>query len=362
MQRLPLGARLRVTLAGRIPAGPALRQLRFSLATLLLVVGTGVAGYVAIADFSPFDALYQTVLTVTTIGFEEIHPLDRDGRIFTIVLSILGVGAVVYVVGSAAALVIEGELKRDLEAWRMTKRIDALRDHVIVCGAGRVGREVAGELAARKHPFVVVDPDPAAFEACEGGWFVLQGDASSNDVLSRAGIDRARGLIVATQNDAENTFIVLTAKGMREDLYIVARSAQPQSEAKLIQAGADRIISPTQLAGRRMAVATLHPALVDFAETVLHSDEASPVLAQLDIAAASHWDGVTIADAFGQRTIGVLGVRDPEGRLNVGPHGTERLRAGSALMVYGPPEEIEALSAFAGPPPGEAGAEKPPPD
>ena len=348
---------LRLRLQALLPTGPAFAQLRLSFLGLMLVVGAGVAGYVWIADFPPFDALYQTVLTVTTIGFQEVNPMGQGGRIFTIFLSIVGVGAVLFVFGSAAALIFEGDLKRDLGAWRMSKHIDSLQDHIIVCGAGRVGREVASELADRRTGFVIVDASAEAIAACEiAGWLTVVGDASRHDILQRAGVHRAKGLIVATQSDAENTFIVLSARSLNADLYIVARSADPESETNLFQAGADRVISPTTIAGRRMAIATLHPSVVDFAETVLRGstsdgaatpDRERSLLAQIEIMPGAPWDGTTISEAFAGRSVRVLGIRGPAGDLDIAPTGTVALARGVALMVYGRSDEIEELSAFA---------------
>jgi voltage-gated potassium channel len=340
--------RVRLWLEARLPTGPAVAQLRVSLGGLLVVVGAGVAGYVWIADFSAFDALYQTVLTVTTIGFQEVNPMGRDGRIFTIFLSIIGVGAVLFVFGSAAALIFEGDLKRDLRAWKMSKRIEAMRDHVVVCGAGRVGHEVASELAEQQSPFVIIDSDHGVLEGCHAaGWAAVAGDASDNQILRQAGIEHAKGLIVATQSDAENTFIVLTARGINPDVYVVARISDPQSDTKLYQAGANRVISPTAIAGRRMAIATLHPSVIDFAETVLRDGGNAPLLAQLDLAAGAPWDGVTIEDAFRGREVRVLGVRSRDGVLDVAPGGALLLTAGDALMVYGMSEAIQELAVWA---------------
>ena len=342
---------LRDRLIALLPSGPSVGRLYYSVLGLVVVVGLGLAGYVWIADFTAFDALYQTVLTVTTIGFQEVNPMTQDGRIFTIVLSILGVGAVLFVFGSAAALIFEGDVKRDLGAWRMTKRIDALHDHVIVCGAGRVGREVAVELAARRSDFVIIDEDATARAACEtAGWLYVSGDASSNDVLQRAGITRARGLIVATNSDALNTFIILTGRGMNPQINVVARLSDPESEAKLFQAGADRVISPTTIAGRRMAVASLHPSVVDFAETVLRGGPDKPVLAQIDVSAGAEWEGMSIGDAFAGCAVRVLATRNGAGALDIAPPGSFVLAQGDALMVYGPSDEIEALAAFAAAP------------
>ena len=326
--------------------GPAVRRLIVSLLILLLVTLMGVAGYATIADFSLFDALYQTVTTITTIGFAEVHPLDTAGRAFTIVLAVFGVGSALYLLTAVASLVLEGDVRRDVEAWRMTNQIAALRDHYIVCGAGRVGSEVGRELVTRREPFVMLESDPAAAEACAAaGWLVIRGDASRNEDLERAGVARARGLIAATASDAGNTFITLTARAMNPRIYIVARSNEPESEPKLRHAGADRVITPPVLAGRRMAISVLHPSVVDFAETVMRGVETGEVLAQLEVEPGSAWDGARVGEALALHAgVRGLGVRHADGRLDVPMRPEAMLRAGDAVLVFARTTALERLT------------------
>ncbi|HJN94011.1 MAG TPA: potassium channel family protein [Dehalococcoidia bacterium] len=328
------------------PVGPAIQRLRLSVGLFLLIIVLGVVGYSVITDFTPFEALYQTILTVTTIGFQEVRPLDDAGRSFTIVLAVLGVGSVIYLLTTVATLVVEGEIKRDVEAWRMGKRIDSLTGHYIVCGAGRVGAEVARAMQDRSEPFVMIDIAADALAALEEDWLVLEGDASNNELLEMAGVRRARGVVVASRSDAENTFITLTVKAINPSLYVVARANDPESEPKLRQAGADRVIAPTVIAGRRMAVSVIHPAVADFTETVLHGAETGEALAQVDVQFGSALDGSDVGTAFGGREhVEVLGVRHRDGRLDVAPTRGVALHAGDAMMVLGTSEAIEALSA-----------------
>ena len=327
-------------------AVPAVRGLLYGVAVLLIVVLTGVVGYVVIADFHPFDALYQTILTVTTIGFGEIEPLDRGGRVFTIFLAIFGVGAVLWLLGAVTSIIVEGDLQRDLERWRMTRALERLHGHYIICGAGRVGTEVAQELTARGESYVVIDRNLSPEdESGNSTAFAIRGDASDNEILERAGVRMARGLVVATGDDADNTFIVLSAKGINPSIYVVARANELETAAKLQQAGADRVISPQVIAGRRMAVSVLHPAVVDFAETVLHGMETGEVVAKLDVQSGSEWDGLTIADAFRERgDVHMLGVRPAGGDVNIAPSMTQILDGGDAILVYGRITAIEDVS------------------
>ena len=329
--------------------GPAIRRLRLSVAMLLAIVAMGVVGYRLIEDFSLFDALYQTVLTLSTIGFQELQPLSDGARAFTIVLAALGVGGVFYLLTTVARLVLEGELKRDVEAWRMGRRIGELRNHFVVCGAGRVGAEVARAMVQRDERFVMIDSDEEALAALNDDWLSLHGDASNNEVLALAGIAHARGAIVATRSDAENTFITLTVRAMNPSCYIAARANEPDSVPKLRQAGADRVISPTEIAGRRLAISAIHPAVAEFTETVLHGGaETGEMLAQVDVQFGSAIDGANVGQAFdGREHLQVLDVRHRDGRMDVAPTRAEPLHAGDALMVLGTSEAIESISAAA---------------
>ena len=330
--------------SNRLPLiGPAFGQLLYGLVALLLVVTMGIVGYIIIADLSAFDALYQTVITVTTIGFEEVEPLDDSARAFTIALAVVGVTVGLYLLTGVGRIVVEGELVSDVGAWHMNRNIRALQDHTIVCGAGRVGWEIAVELERRGKPFVVIDPDPAKAERIKaGGWLVIEGDASDNDVLQTAGVARARALVAATASDAENTFITLTAKGVRPDLYIVARANDADSEPKQRQAGADRVVSPMQIAGRRLALAALHPAVGELAESLF--GDGAQMLAEIAVRVGSPLDGSPIGETIDRdRGVVVLGLRRAGGELLVGPSPRTDLAAGDTLIVMGDAGAIDAL-------------------
>lgn len=326
--------------------GPAFGQLLYGLVALCLVVTMGVVGYIVIADLPAFDALYQTVITITTIGFEEVRPLETSARGFTIALAVVGVTVGLYILTGVGRLVVEGELVTDLGAWHMTNSINALREHFIVCGGGRVGWEVAAELERHGAAFVLIDPDPdKADRAKTADWLVIAGDASDNDVLQRAGLDRARALLAVTASDAQNTFITLTAKGMRPDLYIVARANEQDSGPKQLQAGADRVISPMQIAGHRLAFAALHPALAAPAEPPAGPGASAETLAEVGVRARSPLDGAAIGAIGADRGIVVLGLRRAAGELLVGPPAGAVLAAGDTLIVTGAAAAISALPA-----------------
>ena len=325
------------------PAG--LHRLAWSAGLLMLITGGGVVGYRVISDMHLFDALYQTVITITTVGFHEVEPRSRNARIFTIVLAVVGVTTGLYLMAAVAASILEGQLYRDLRGWRMTRELDALHGHVIVAGAGRVGRGVINELAQRNRPFVVIDSDSTELEQHrQAGRLVVHGDASQREALLAAGLLRARALVVATGSDAQNTFITLSALGIDPDCYVIARSNEPESAASLRQAGAARVFTPTEIVGRQLAAASLYPGIVEAAENVLELSNAPDVLLRLDVGEHSGANGQRVGDALRDVDgLQVLGVRAADGGFSVGAASDHRLTRGDAVLVLTTPEVVETI-------------------
>jgi voltage-gated potassium channel len=314
-----------------------------ALLVLLPVVGTG--GYILIEGWSFLDALYMTVITVTTIGFQEVHPPSDAGRIFTMGLAIAGVGTIFYGLISLFQFMLEGELAVLLGVRRMKGRIEALRDHYILCGFGRVGIEIAREFGARGVPFVVVESNPEAVGRAQASSYLLvEEDATSDSVLREAGIERARGLLAASDSDAGNTFVVLAAKALRPDLYVVARAARSESEPRMLRAGADRTISPYSIAGRRMALSALQPLVVEFIDTLATGGHEDQILAEIAISEESGLGGRTVEDVMQScREAVVLGVQRASGTIQVSPRGRTELEVGDRLIVMGEEGELEAI-------------------
>ena len=338
-----VGRRAVVLIAGVPRAG--IRRLLWAAAGLIVITLVGVLGYHFISGFSLFDALYQVVLTMTTVGFQEVHPLGRAGRVFTIVLAIVGVTTGLYLMAAVAATLLEGQLYRDLRGWRMTRELESLRGHVIVAGAGRVGRGVADELERRRRAFVVIDHNLNQIELQQqSGRLAIHGDASQRDSLLQARLADARALVVATGNDAQNTFITLTALGIDPACYVVARCNDPESAAPLQQAGAARVLTPTQIVGHRLAAASLHPAITEFAENVLQLPGAPDVLIRLDVFANSAAAGSTAAAALAQTdSAQLLGVRTAGGEFRAGSSAEQPLGIGDAVLVLVAPQDVDAL-------------------
>ncbi len=322
------------------------RNLLGAAAALVVLPLVGTAGYMAIEGWSFLDALYMSVITLTTIGFQEVQPLSDGGRVFTIVLAVSGVGAIFYAMIALVQFLLEGELAVLLGARRMKGQIAALRSHYILCGFGRVGKEIAREFSARGVPFVVVEsrPEAIAQAQAEGPHLVVGGDAASDAVLRRAGIEQARALLAAADSDAGNTFIVLTAKALRPDLYVVSRASQPESEPRMLSAGADRTISPYAIAGRRMARSALQPLMVEFIDRLTRGRQEEQILAEIEISEESGLGSRTIEDVM-QSCGGavVLGVQRASGTIQVGPRGSTELEVGDRLIVLGEEAELETI-------------------
>lgn len=314
------------------------------LVALVLVAGT--IGYMVVEGWSAWDALYMTVTTVTTVGFREVHPLSWRGQAFTVVLIIGGVSTVLYTLSLLAAGLIEGRVGRRFEQRRREHMIDALTNHFILCGAGRIGLIIADEFRRQQVPFVVIDRDPDAVqEVIARGDLAVEADASREDILQRLGIDRARGLIAALGTDAENVYAILTARGLRGDLFIVARADSDDAGRKLLRAGADRFISPYQIGATQMAQTALRPAVVDFVQLATSSENLELAMEQVKIAPESALGGRSIVEANLRQQFGVIvvGIQRCDGRMEFNPEPDTIMHAGDHLIVIGRSGQLKDL-------------------
>ncbi|MHB8574642.1 MAG: potassium channel family protein [Dehalococcoidia bacterium] len=312
---------------------------------VLAMLSVGTVGYALIDGRSPFDAFFETIVTLATAGIQPDQSATVAGRLLTIALLLVGGGVLFYTVGVIARLTLEGEFAEYFGGQRMRSRIEHLENHFIICGLGRVGAEVAAEFAARSLPFVVIDSAADAVQrATKRDYLALEGDATLDETLEAAGVRRARCLVAASDSDANNTYITLSAKTLNPNIFVVTRTAQPENERKLRQAGADRVISPYAIAGRHIALSAVQPLLLDFMQT---SDGTGDlVVAQLYIEAGSDFEGKPIADVLGEAsTTTVLGLRRKGGIVEVGPPPSERVAAGDELIVVGSERELEQIDA-----------------
>ncbi len=323
------------------------KRLAIAIGSLLLVLVMGTLGYAIVEGWTLFDSLYMTVITIATVGFQEVRELSDQGRILTIVLILAGVGALGFTFGTFIDFIVEGHLRGLLEGRRMQKTVEHLREHHIVAGLGRVGSAVARQLAHEGVSFVVIDrSEDCLAEATDCGWPRIVGDATDEDVLMAAGIDRARSLITALDTDADNVFVALTARTISPDLFIVARSAHESSEAKLLRAGADRVMTPNLIGGRRMADMVLHPLVSDYLDLVTHGDAVEFKLQQVDIVENSSYADTSIRDAQVRGRTGayILAVMASDGNVNTNPSPDTVMHVGDRLVVMGTTAQLQSLS------------------
>jgi voltage-gated potassium channel len=318
---------------------------------LVLIIGT--TGYVVIEGWSVSDALFMTVTSITTVGYREVHELSPAGRYFTMALLLGGVGTVFYVLTLMVAGVVEGGLFVRWDERRRARMLDNLRDHFIVCGYGRMGRLIVDEFRRQGVPHVVVDRDPElSHQIIEEGGLAVAADASSEEVLQRIGIHYARGLVTAVSTDAENVYIVLSARLLRPDLYIIGRAETEDAVRKLKRAGADRVISPYQIGAQQIALTALRPAVVDFVQLATatgSTEQLDLAIEQVKIGSGAAFAGQSIVDANLRQRYGVVivGIQRRDGRMEFNPAPDAVLQAGDQLVVMGRLDGLKQLESMA---------------
>jgi voltage-gated potassium channel len=313
-----------------------------ALALLGAVIVVGTIGYVLLG-FGALDALYQTVTTVATVGYREVQPLSTAGKVFTMALILFGVGAALYAFSVLIETLLEGRIHELLGRRRMNRAITSMSDHTIVCGWGRVGRSIAAEVAHGGRPIVVIDHDEQRLEDCPHP--TVLGDATDDAVLDAAGIGRAASLVAALDADAANSFVVLSARAVRPDLFLVARVRSVENEAKLLRAGADRVVNPQHIGGARMAAFVLRPHVAEFLDVVMHESNLEFRLEELEVSPRSPVAGQSLRQAHLRDRSGalVLAVRSDDGTFRSNPPPETVLEAGQVLIAIGTEGELRAL-------------------
>jgi voltage-gated potassium channel len=314
---------------------------------LSTIVLTGTVGYMLIEGWSAWDSLYMTIISLTTVGYREVHPMSRAGEAFTMFVLVGGVGTVLYSFTLIGARVIEGTLHNPWERRRTTRMVDRLEHHFIVCGYGRIGSIIVEEFRQQKVPHVVVERDPERVRTLhEAGHLVVEGDASSEDVLSKAGVARARGLIAAVSTDAENVYTILSARLMQPTLYIIGRAESDESARKIKRAGADRVISPYQIGGLHMAQLALRPAGVEFVQLAEFLELS---MEQIEVRPDGPLVGHSIVGANLRQRFGVIvvGIRRASGKMEFNPPPDAGMEAGDYLVLLGPNDRLAQLAAHA---------------
>jgi voltage-gated potassium channel len=321
------------------------RHLKIAILLVIGVLSLGTVGYILLEQFSFLDALYTTVGMMSTVG-PIIHPLSQSGEAFSIIVIILGVASLLYTFGVGMEFMIEGHLSQVVRRHFMNNKISLLRNHYIICGFGRVGSQIADDLAAKHLPFVVIDElEPNIQKCIQCGYLALRGDATYDDLLRSTGILKARCLLAATDNDAHNISITLSARYLNSQLFIVARANRNETEAKLRLAGADRVLSPYMLAGHRMSNLALQPGIVEFFDTLTKAGGLELAVREVMIAAHSPLLGHTLTDAqheLKDDTI-IVALRKRSGLLT-GSRLEARIEAGDTIIVVGAPEQLSTFT------------------
>jgi voltage-gated potassium channel len=297
------------------------------------------------------DASYMVITTLFTIGFREVHPLSDGARIFTMFIAVGGVGTALYAAGQAIEVIVEGELRGYRKRRLMHRQVMQMKDHYLICGYGRVGHQVATEFSAADIHYVIIDTKPETAAQLEpNGVPHILGDATSDEILEEAGIRRAKGLVACSDSDVVNVYVTLSARALNPHLYIVARAGQQETEKKLKMAGANRVISPYYISGRRMASLVTQPVTSDFLDMVAHGGELEFRLYEIRVPARSRVAGRTLADAEIRTRSGalVLAIRKENGAFDMQPNAASMVGKGDTLVVIGTPEQIEALETMLG--------------
>jgi voltage-gated potassium channel len=334
---------------------PFRRRFALALVYFLLVFLAGSIGYMIIEDWPWSDAIYMSITTVTSVGFMEVYPLSHAGRTFTMALIFLGVTGLGIWWALTTALIIELDLAGVLWRRRIMRSIEALSDHYIVCGMGRMGRVVVAEMEQGKHPFVVIEQDPARVAKVKDSHpdlLVIEGDATLQATLNAAQVDKARGLAACLAEDADNILVCMTARDLNPDLPMVARAYSEESVEKLRRVGAERVVSPNVTGGVRMAYSLLRPHVVEFLECAISSAGIELRMEQAAIPRGSHFVGQSLADLrIPQRTgLIVLALQRSaaKGPATYNPGPETRLQAGDVMIVMGGSEQIQQLREYAG--------------
>ncbi|TDT39608.1 voltage-gated potassium channel [Maribacter spongiicola] len=322
-------------------------KIYLALTLMLMVLAFGVLGYRFVADYSWVDALYMTIITVTTVGFSEVRPMGPEGKIFTIILIVTSV----FIVGFAISIVTEYLLSRNsvelLKKKKMKNAIANLNQHVIVCGFGRNGMQAAERLKAYKRPFVVIEKDKEVIERYEDDILFIEGDANDDDVLLEACIGKAQYLIATLPDDAANLFVVLSARQLKKSLFIISRASLVNSQKKLILAGADKVIMPDKIGGDHMASLVVMPDLITFMDKLSVEGEHTTNLEEVAIEDfANQIDCNSLRDLDLRRKTGctIIGYISPDGNYIINPEADMKLQPKSKVIVLGRPEQIKKLN------------------
>jgi voltage-gated potassium channel len=324
-----------------------LHNIFIAVTLLVLILFTGTFGYIYYEEWSAFEAFYMTVVTISTVGFGEVHPLSEAGRLFTSFLIISGTGVLAYTLGSLVQFMIEGKFREIIGIKKMAQQIEKLDSHYIVCGYGRIGEFICKVFSANRLPFVIVEQNQEVCDRLsENGYLYVQGDATIDASLEEAGILKARGIITAVTSDTDNVYITLTARGLNPNLYILARSGEERTEKKLLRAGASKVISPYTIGASRMAQAVLRPSVVDFIDIATGYHHLELQIEEIKVGESSSLAGKTLQDSSIRSTHNIIIVamrKKGASDMTFNPAANTSIEGGDTLIILGEPEAIKRL-------------------
>lgn len=316
---------------------------------LLLVIAVGTCGFMLIEHYSFIDAMYMTVITMATIGYQEVHPLSDGGKVFNIVLIAASIATTAFALARLTRYVIDGEINLYFKTRKLMTNIDKLRNHVILCGFGRNGKQAAETLMQHKQDFVVIEKSDERIEDAQidgKDYLFLKGDATEDDILMRAGINKAKALITALPEDADNVFIVLTARSVNPTIQVISRASNAGSVAKLKKAGADSVILPDKIGGTHMATLVSRPDVIEFIDYLSGSEGEAIHLEAVGYEVLPHeLKDKTLKEVMAWKKTGVncLGVKDAEGKFAINPPDVITITKGMKVIVLGTKEQIDAM-------------------
>lgn len=322
------------------------RQVRVGIGALLAVLVAGTVAYRALG-LELFDAFYQTLITISTVGYTEVGDnIGPSYRVVSALLIVFGVGVALYTIGAAFEAIMDGRLREHMGRARMRHTVDQMKDHVIVCGLGRVGGAISKELRAKGESVVIIDQREDLHQVTDLP--VVHGDATVDAVLLEAGIERARGLIIALDSAADCMYVTLTSRNLNPNLFIVARANSTETAPKLVQAGADRVVSPHEIGGARMASFVVQPNVADFLGETMHTERLTVEILEFAVAGNSPLAGKSLQESkIGDETgVIVLAVRRTDGSFTQNPHADTVIEAGDIPIVLGTSDQLAALQAW----------------
>lgn len=323
-----------------------IKQLKFGLAFLLLVLVGGSLGYCLIEGWELLDALYMTVITITTVGYREIRPLSQGGMAFTMILILTSVGMVAFIVVGLARIMVEGEIRKILGRRKLEKKIGGLKNHYIICGYGRIGSYICKELAEASLPLVVVEKDPGITQRIEEeDYLYVNGDATDDQTLRKAGIESATCLVATVASDADNLYITLTARELNPNLYILSRATEENAQKKLLSAGANKVVSPYLIGAHRMAMALLRPAVVDFMEIAMHRRSLELQIEEIKVHQVDRLSSTTLRDSGIRSDLDliIVGIKKGSGKMIYNPSSEAQIEPGDTLIIMGERKNLDKL-------------------